>query len=81
MLRKIIGPRMEAVTRDWTSLHNEELFDLYSSQNIIQVIKPQGEEMGRVWGRRYLYRFQFGNLKQRDHLEDLGINGRKPSRS
>ena len=51
MLRKIIGPRREAVTRDWTSLHNGELYDLYSSPNITQVIKSEGDEMGRVCGR------------------------------
>jgi hypothetical protein len=29
------------VTGEWTSLHNEELNDLYSSPNIIRVIKSR----------------------------------------
>lgn len=51
MLRKITGPRREAVASNWTRLHNEELYDLYYSPNITQVIKSVGDEMGRVCGR------------------------------
>jgi len=32
---------MDEVTREWKKLHNEELNDLYSSPNIVQVIKPR----------------------------------------
>jgi len=33
--------------------------------------------MWHVWGRREAYtRFWWGNLKERDHLGDPGINGR-----
>ena len=39
VLRKIFGPRRNEVTRDWRGLHNEELNDLYSSPNIVRVIK------------------------------------------
>ena len=39
MLRKIFGAKKGEVTRDWIKLHNEELTDLYSSPNIILVIK------------------------------------------
>jgi hypothetical protein len=38
VLRKIFGPKRDEVTREWRQLHNEELNDLYSSPNIIQVI-------------------------------------------
>jgi len=41
VLRKIFGPRRDEVTRDWRRLHNEELSDLYSSPNIVQVIKSR----------------------------------------
>jgi hypothetical protein len=30
---------MDEVTEDWRKLHNEELNDMYSSSNIVQVIK------------------------------------------
>jgi len=35
VLRKILGPERDEVTGDWRRLYNEELNDLYSSQNII----------------------------------------------
>ena len=41
VLRRIFGPRREGVTRDWRKLHNEELNDLYSSPNIVRVIKSR----------------------------------------
>jgi hypothetical protein len=36
VLRKIFGPKMEEVTGDWKSLHNEEFGDLYFLPNIVQ---------------------------------------------
>jgi hypothetical protein len=39
MLRRTFGPKRDKVTREWIRLHNEELYYLYSSPNIIQVIK------------------------------------------
>jgi hypothetical protein len=39
VLRKICGPERDEVTEKWRRLHNEELHELYSSPNIIQVIK------------------------------------------
>jgi len=39
-LRRIFGPKRDEVTGEWRKLHNEELTDMYSSPNVIQVIKP-----------------------------------------
>jgi len=39
VLRRIFGPRRDEITREWRRLHNEELNDLYSSSNIVRVIK------------------------------------------
>ena len=38
MLR-IFGPKRAYATGEWRKLHNEELNDLYSSPNIVRVIK------------------------------------------
>jgi len=37
--RRIFGPKREEVTAEWKKLHHEERNDMYSSPNIIQVIK------------------------------------------
>jgi hypothetical protein len=41
VLRRIFGPKRDEVTGNWRRLHNEELNDLCSSPNIIQVIKEE----------------------------------------
>jgi hypothetical protein len=41
VLIKIYGLKRDKVTGDWRSLHNELPFDLYSSLNIIRVIKSR----------------------------------------
>jgi len=58
VLRRIFGPRRDEVMGEWRRLHNE-LSDLYSSPNIVQVIKSRrmrwaghvacmGEERGHI---------------------------------
>jgi hypothetical protein len=39
VLRRIFGAKRGEVTGDWRKLHNEELHNLYSSPNIIRMIK------------------------------------------
>ena len=39
VLRRLFGPKRDEVTGEWRKLHNEELNDLYSSPNIVRVIK------------------------------------------
>jgi hypothetical protein len=36
VLRRLVGPRRDEVTGDWSRLHNEELNDLYFSPNIVR---------------------------------------------
>jgi hypothetical protein len=39
VLRKIFGPKKDEVTEEWRELHNKELHDLYSSPDLIRIIK------------------------------------------
>jgi len=80
VLRRIIGPKRDEVKGEWRKLHNQELNDLYSSPNIIGVIKSRKmklsghvERMGRGKVRT---RPWWGNLTERDNLEYPGVDGR-----
>jgi len=79
VLRRIFVPRRDEVTGEWSRLHKEELNELYSSPNIVRMIKSirmrwaghvsrMGEERGCIgsW---------WGNRMERDHRGDLGIDG------
>jgi hypothetical protein len=41
VLRGIFGPKRVEAGGEWRRLHNEELYDLYSSPNIIRVSKSR----------------------------------------
>jgi hypothetical protein len=77
VLRKIFGPKRDEVTWKWRRLHNKELYALYSSPNIILVIKSRRQRweghVARMGERRG---FGWGNLRERNHLEDLDVDGR-----
>ena len=79
VLRRIFGPKRDEVTEEWRKLLNEELKDLYCSPNIVQVIKSMmrwaGECSTRGIEERYTG-FWWGNLREREHLEDPGVDVR-----
>ena len=60
LLRKIFGSKTDEVTWDCTRLHNEELYELYPSQNIIRVIQLRtlrwAGHVARMGNRRRLFR-------------------------
>ena len=64
VLRRIFEPRRDEVTGEWRRLHNEELNDLYSSPNIVRVIKSRrmrwAEHVARMGEERGLYRVLVG---------------------
>jgi len=41
MLLSIFGPKGDEVTGEWRKLHVEDLNDLFSSHNIVRVIKSR----------------------------------------
>jgi hypothetical protein len=41
LLRRIFGCKRDEVTRGWRKLHNEELHNFYSLDNIIRVAKAR----------------------------------------
>jgi hypothetical protein len=80
VLRKIFGPKWGEVTREWRKQHNEEVNDLYCSPSIVRVIKSRRMRwvghVARMGERRGVYRFWWGNMRERDHLGDRGLDGR-----
>jgi len=64
MLRRIFGPRRDEVTGEWRRLHNEEQNDLYSSPNIVRVIKSRkmrwAGHVARMGEERGMYRVLVG---------------------
>ena len=41
VMRRMFGHERDKVTREWRKLHNEELFCLYSSPNIVRMLKSR----------------------------------------
>jgi len=79
VLRRIFGPKRDEVTGEWRKLHNEELNDLYCSPSIIRVFKSRrmrwAGHVEHMWERRGSTRFWWGNLRETNQLEDLGVGG------
>jgi hypothetical protein len=78
VLRKRFGHKRDEVTREWRRLRNEELYGV-NSPNIIRVIRSR-----RTWWAKHVARretrqvhtgFRWKDLTERDHFEDLGIEG------
>jgi hypothetical protein len=72
VLRRIFGTKRDEVTGEWRRLHNKELYALYSSLNIIRVIKSRrlrwAEHVARMGERRVVYRALVGKPEGRRPL-------------
>ena len=80
VLRRTYRSKRDEVTGEWRKVHKEELNDLYSSPNIVRMIKSIRMRRARhvaSMGRGEAYTgFKCGNLRERDHLGDPGVDGK-----
>jgi hypothetical protein len=71
MLRRIFGPKRDEVTGEWRKLHNEEFHDLYSSPNIIRMIKSRrmrwAGHVTRIGRRGTIIGYWWESQRDRDH--------------
>ena len=81
VLRRIFGTKRDELTGEERKLHNGDLNDLYYSPNIVQVIKSRRVRWARHaarMGRGDVHaEFWWKTLKERDYLEDPGVDGMK----
>ena len=65
---------------EWRRLHNEELNDLYTSPNIVGVIKSRrmrrAGHVARMGEERECIGSWWGNWIEGGHWVDLGVDGR-----
>jgi hypothetical protein len=85
VLRRIFGPKREE-DGSWIKLHNDELHSLYSSPNIVRVIKSRRMRwtghVARMGDGRGVYRLLVGRPEGRRplgrprlDLREIGIDG------
>jgi hypothetical protein len=76
MLRMIFGPKREE-DGSWRKLHNDELHNLYSSPNIVRVLKSRwAGHVARMGEGRGVYRVFVGRREGKGPLGNLGVGGR-----
>ena len=79
VLRRIFGPRNDEVTGEWRRLHNEELNYLYSSPNIVRVVKSRrmrwAGHVARMCEETVCIGSWWGKRRERNQYADLGVDG------
>jgi len=77
VLRRIFGPKRDEVTGELGKVHNE-LNDFYCSPNIVRVMKSRmrwAEHVASMRRGETYTGFRWGNLRERDHVEDPDVDG------
>jgi hypothetical protein len=79
-LRRTFRPKKDEVMGEWRKLHTGELHNLYSYPSIIRQMKSRRMRWARhvacMGEETKVYKVWWGSLKERDHSEDQGIEGR-----
>jgi len=74
VLRKIFGAERDEVTGEWKTMHNEELYNLYCSPNIVRVIKTRrmrwAGHVARMGEMRVAYRVLVGRPERKKNTRE-----------
>jgi hypothetical protein len=80
VLRNIFGRKRDKLTGEWRRLHNDELYELYFSPNIIRVRKSRimrlAGHVARMVDRRGAHTVLVGRPEGKIPFEDLNVDGR-----
>jgi len=79
-LKMIFEPKRDKVTSEWRRIHNEDIYNVYSTPNITRAVKlgrkRWARHAARIRGRGQMRAwFWCGNLRQVCRAENLGVDG------
>jgi hypothetical protein len=79
VLRRVFGPKRDEMMGDWRKLHSEELHNLYSTPDIIRIMKSRrmkwAGHLARMGKRGMHIGCWWESQKEVDHLEDQDVGG------
>jgi len=75
----ILSPKRDEVTEEWRRLHNEELYKLHDSPDIIRIMKSRrlrhSGHVARMRGNEDYILFWLVTRRERDSWEDRDVFG------
>jgi hypothetical protein len=73
VLRTLFLPKRDEIREGWNKLHNEEVYNFYSSPDIIRIIRSikikWAGHMAGMGEKTIACTISVGKLKERDHWE------------
>jgi hypothetical protein len=80
VLRRVFGPKRDEVTEEWRKLHNEELNNLYSLTNIVQVVESRtmrwAGHAARMREERGVHKVLVWKPEGKSHWGEPDVDGR-----